>query len=39
MARQDSALLGVLCQADALLIQPAHDPGQPAGTRMRYVAL
>ena len=39
MARQDSALLGVLCHADALLIQPAHDPGQPAGTRMRYIAL
>jgi len=36
---QDSALLGVLCAADALLIQPAHDPGKPAGAEMRYIAL
>lgn len=39
MAQQDSSLLGVLCESDALLIQPAGDPGQKAGAQMRYVAL
>lgn len=39
LPRQDSALLSVLCQADALLIQPARCPGQPAGAPMRYIAL
>lgn len=37
--RQDSSLLTVLAQADALLIQPAHDPGRSAGTIMRYVPI
>jgi molybdopterin molybdotransferase len=39
LPRQDSALLSVLAQADALLVQPAHCPGQPAGTPMRVIAL
>lgn len=39
MAQQDSSLLGVLCAADALMIQPADDPGQQAGAQMRYIAL
>jgi molybdopterin molybdotransferase len=37
--RQDSSLLTVLAQADALLIQPAHDPGQTAGATMRYLPI
>jgi len=34
---QDSALLGVLCQADALLIHPAGDSARKAGEQMRYI--
>ncbi|MCX7889872.1 MAG: molybdopterin molybdotransferase MoeA [Rhodobacteraceae bacterium] len=30
-ALQDSALLGILSQADALLVRPANDPARPAG--------
>lgn len=37
--KQDSSLLGILTQADALLIQPANDPGQKAGATLRYVLL
>ncbi len=36
---QDSALLGVLCQADALLIHPAGDGPRKAGEQMRYIPL
>ena len=39
LPRQDSALLSVLAQADALLVQPAHCTGQPAGTPMRVICL
>ncbi len=39
LSRQDSSLLSVLASADALLVQPPHCPGQPAGTAMRYIAL
>ena len=39
MPDQDSALLSVLCSADALLIHPAHDPARQAGERMRYIPL
>jgi molybdopterin molybdotransferase len=39
LPRQDSSLLSVLASADALLVQPPHCPGQPAGTAMRYIAL
>ena len=38
-ARQDSALLGILAEADALLIRPLGDDAQPAGTVMDYLAL
>lgn len=34
---QDSALLGVLCQADALLVHPAGDGAHKAGEQMRYI--
>lgn len=36
---QDSALLSVLCSADALLIHPAGDGARRAGEQMRYIAL
>lgn len=36
---QDSALLGVLAEADALLIRPAGDPARPAGTAVDYLPL
>ena len=36
---QDSSLLSVLCNADALLIQPAGDGARRAGEQMRYIAL
>jgi molybdopterin molybdotransferase len=39
LPRQDSSLLSVLASADALLVQPPHCTGQPAGTAMRYIAL
>ena len=39
LPRQDSSLLSVLASADALLVQPPHCAGQPAGTPMRYIAL
>jgi len=38
-ARQDSALLGVLAEADALLIRPAGDGPRPAGEVVAYLAL
>lgn len=38
-ARQDSALLGVLAEADALLIRPVHDGARRAGESVRYIAL
>jgi molybdopterin molybdotransferase len=37
--RQDSALLGLLAEADALLIRPAGDDARPAGTVVDYLAL
>lgn len=37
--RQDSSLLTVLAGANALLVRPPHDPPQPAGTEMEYIAL
>lgn len=36
---QDSALLSVLAQADALLIHPPHDAAKTAGTEIRYIPL
>lgn len=38
-ANQDSALLGVLSEADALLIRPLGDGPQPAGTVVDYLPL
>jgi len=37
--QQDSALLSVLSEADALLIRPAGDPARPKGHPARYIAL
>ncbi|RAP42677.1 molybdopterin molybdenumtransferase MoeA [Rhodovulum viride] len=37
--RQDSALLSVLAEADALLIRPADDGPQPAGALAEYLTL
>lgn len=37
--RQDSALIGILTEADALLIRPPADSAQPAGTEVDYLTL
>ena len=37
--RQDSALIGILTQANALLIRPVGDTAQPKGAVARYIAL
>ncbi|MGY6534040.1 MAG: molybdopterin molybdotransferase MoeA [Pararhodobacter sp.] len=36
---QDSALLGILTQADALLIRPLGDPARAAGSPVRYIPM
>ncbi len=38
-ARQDSALLRILTEADALLIRPIGDPARAAGEEMAYLQL
>ena len=38
-ARQDSALLWVLAEADALLIRPPHEPAQPKGASCLYLPI
>jgi molybdopterin molybdotransferase len=38
-ARQDSALLGVLAEADALLIRPLGDVARVAGTVVDFLQL
>ena len=38
-ARQDSSLLTVLAEADALLIRPIGDPARPEGHPVRYIPL
>ncbi len=38
-ANQDSALLSVLCQSDALLIRPVGDPARAAGDSVEYLPL
>jgi len=38
-ARQDSALLGVLSQANALLVRPVGDGPQRKGTKVDYIPL
>jgi molybdopterin molybdotransferase len=37
--RQDSALLGVLAQADALLVRPVGDPARAAGDMVDYLPI
>jgi molybdopterin molybdotransferase len=37
--RQDSALLRILTEADALLIRPVADPARPEGTEVDYLPL
>jgi len=37
--RQDSALLSILSEADALLIRPVNDPARDAGAEVDYIAL
>ena len=37
--RQDSALLSVLAQANALLVRPPHAPALDAGTEVPYILL
>ncbi len=39
MARQDSSLLSILSQANALLIRPVGDPARQAGEVVRYLPL
>lgn len=37
--RQDSALLTVLAQANALLIRPPHDPARATGEQVTYLSI
>ena len=37
--RQDSALLSILTEADALLIRPIGGPALPAGTTVEYLPI
>ncbi|WP_299671059.1 gephyrin-like molybdotransferase Glp [uncultured Roseobacter sp.] len=36
---QDSSLLGILSQSNALLVRPPHDPGLSVGASVRYLPL
>ena len=36
-ARQDSSLLSVLAEADALLVRPVHDPARAVGDMVEYL--
>ena len=38
-AQQDSALLGLLSRANALMLRPPHDAAQPKGAEVRYLSL
>ncbi|MDX1743388.1 MAG: molybdopterin molybdotransferase MoeA [Ruegeria sp.] len=38
-ADQDSSLLSVLAQANALLVRDPHDPARPAGDEVRYLPI
>ncbi len=38
-ADQDSSLLSVLAQANALLVREPHDPARPAGDTVRYLPI
>lgn len=37
--RQDSALISVLTEANALMVQPAHDGARESGTMIDYIAI
>lgn len=37
--RQDSSLLSILSEADALLVRPIRDDARPAGTEVEYVPI
>ncbi|MBW4708000.1 molybdopterin molybdotransferase MoeA [Roseobacter sp. YSTF-M11] len=37
--QQDSSLLGILAQADALLVRPPHDPARGIGETVSYLPL
>lgn len=37
--QQDSSLLSILSQADALLVRPPHDPAQAVGAAVSYIPL
>lgn len=39
LPRQDSSLLTVLAEADCLIVQPAGDPGHPAGAPVAVIDL
>lgn len=39
LPRQDSSLMGVLAQADALLIRPVNDPERAIGDAVRYISV
>lgn len=39
LPRQDSSLMGVLAQSEALLIRPIGDPARAAGHKVRYLPL
>jgi molybdopterin molybdotransferase len=38
-ARQESSLLSVLAEADALLVRPVDDPARSEGARVRFISL
>ena len=38
-ARQDSSLLSVLAEANALMLRPPHDPARPAGDAVEFIWL
>jgi molybdopterin molybdotransferase len=37
--REDSGLVGVLAQADALLVRPVGDPARAAGDMVDYLPI
>ena len=39
LPRQDSSLLSVLAEAQALIVRPPHDPARQAGESVEYLPL
>ncbi|WP_184009112.1 molybdopterin molybdotransferase MoeA [Rubricella aquisinus] len=39
MSNQDSSLLSILSEANALIVRPPHDPAQPAGAPVQIIGL